>query len=121
MRDLAFAGMLVPLLALAAARPFVGVLAWSWISFMNPHREGYGFAVTMPWAMLTFLVTVFGCVIAREPKRPAINAVTVLLLVFAVCVTVTTVSGIGPREQAWAMWDRVLKVLAGLLLTAAFL
>lgn len=121
MRDLAFAGMLVPLLAMAVARPFVGVLVWSWISFMNPHREVYGFAQTMPWAMLTFLVTVFGCVLAREPRRPAINGVTVLLLVFAALITLTSFTGIGPVEPRWYMYDRVIKILAGLLLTASLL
>ncbi len=121
MRDLAFAGLLVSLLAIAAARPFVGVLLWSWISFMSPHREVFGFAQTMPWAMMTFLVTVFGCIIAREPRKPAINGVTVLLLVFAVLITLTSLTGIGPPEPRWYMYDRVIKILAGLLLTASLL
>jgi probable O-glycosylation ligase (exosortase A-associated) len=121
MRDLALAGVLVPLLAMAAARPFVGVLVWSWISFMSPHREVYGFAQTMPWAMLTFVVTVFGCFVAREPKRPAINAVTVLLMAFAVCITVTSLVAIGPSQAVWKEWDRTIKVIAGLLLTASLL
>jgi probable O-glycosylation ligase (exosortase A-associated) len=121
MRDLAFAATLVSLLALAAARPFVGVLVWCWIGFMNPHRECWGFAVSMPWAMLTFLVTVFGCVVAREPKRLSLNAVTVLLAVFGVCITLTSIIGITPAEQRWQMWDRTIKVLAGLLLTSAML
>jgi putative inorganic carbon (HCO3(-)) transporter len=121
MRDLAFAATIVPLLALAAARPFVGVLVWCWIGFINPHREGWGFVVSMPWAMLTFLVTVFGCVVAREPKRLSLNAVTVLLAVFGVCVTVTSIIGITPPDQRWQMWERTIKVLAGLMLTGAML
>lgn len=121
MRDLALAGILVPLLAMAAARPFVGILVWSWISFMNPHQEVYGFAGSMPWAMLTFLVTVFGCVVAGEPRRLALNAVTVLLMLFGACITVTSILTIGDASQTWKMWDRVIKVLAGLLLTASLL
>lgn len=121
MRDLALTGVLVALLALAVARPFVGVLVWSWISFMNPHQEAWGFAQTMPWAMMTFLVTVFGCIVAREPKRPAVNAVTVLIAVFAACITITSLVAIGPPEQVWKEWDRTIKVLAGLLLTASLL
>ncbi|WP_144299631.1 putative O-glycosylation ligase, exosortase A system-associated [Elioraea rosea] len=121
MRDLALSGVLVSLLALAAARPFVGVLVWSWISFMNPHREVWGFAQSMPWAMVTFLVTVFACFVAREPKRLALNAVTVLLVVFAFCITVTSLVAIGPSAQVWEGWNRTIKVLAGLLLTASLL
>jgi probable O-glycosylation ligase (exosortase A-associated) len=121
MRDLALASVLMLLLAMAAARPFVGVLVWSWISFMNPHREVWGFAQTMPWAMLAFVATVFGCFVAREPKRPAVNAVTVLLALFAVCITVTSVLALGPPEMVWSKWDRTIKMLAGLLLTASLL
>jgi len=121
MRDLALAGVLVALLALAVARPFVGVLAWSWISFMNPHQEGWGFVQTLPWAMMAFLATVFGCLVAREPRRFPTSALTILFVVFAVWITITSLAGIGPPEPRWNMWDLVIKVIAGLLLTAAML
>lgn len=121
LRSLVLSGVICMLLAIAVARPFVGVMVWSWISFMNPHREVYGFATTMPWAMLTFLVTVAGCVIAREPKRPAINAVTVPLVLFGAWATFTSLVGIGPPEPMWHMWDKVTKMIVGLLLTAAML
>jgi probable O-glycosylation ligase (exosortase A-associated) len=121
LRSLTLSGLICTLLAIAVVRPFVGVMVWSWISFMNPHREVYGFASTMPWAMLTFLVTVVGCFVAREPKRPAVNAVTVPLVLFGAWVTLTSLVGIGPPEPMWQMWDKVIKVIAGLLLTAAML
>lgn len=121
MRDIVLSATLMVLLALAAGRPFVGVLVWSWISFMNPHREGWGFATTMPWAMLAFLVTLFGYLASREPKRLPLNAVTVLIGLFAVWITITSLAGIGPPDTRWTLWDRVIKILAGLLLTAALL
>lgn len=121
MRDLALTGVLLGLLALAAARPFVGALVWSWISFMSPHREVWGFAQTMPWAMMAFLATVFGCFVAREPKRFQANAVTVLFIVFAVVITVSSLVGIGPPDPRWRMYDKTMKIIAGLLLTASLL
>jgi probable O-glycosylation ligase (exosortase A-associated) len=121
LRSLALSGLICTLLAIAVVRPFVGVMVWSWISFMNPHREVYGFAHNMPWAMLTFLVTIVGCFVAREPKRPAVNAVTVPLVLFGVWSTLTSLVGIGPPGPMWQMWDKVIKVIAGLLLTAAML
>jgi putative inorganic carbon (HCO3(-)) transporter len=121
MRDLGLSLMVTALLAMAVARPFAGVLAWSWISFMNPHKDVYGFAATMPWAMLAFVATVFGCVVAREPKRPAINALTVLLLLFGCWVTLTSLTALGPAAQVWWKWDRTIKTIAGLLLTASML
>lgn len=121
MRDLALAAVLIALLAMAAARPFVGVLVWSWISFMNPHREVWGFAQTMPWGMMALIATAFGCFMAREPKRPALNAVTVPMLFFAAHMTLTSFMALGPSDEVWRLWERTLKILIGLQLTAAML
>jgi probable O-glycosylation ligase (exosortase A-associated) len=120
-RDLFLAGTLVPLLGVAVFRPFVGVLLWSWISFMNPHRLTWGFATSMPWAVIIFCATAAGCVLAREPRRLRVNAVMVLMVMLMVCITLTSTAALGPAAQVWAKWDRTFKVLVGLLLTAALL
>jgi len=121
MRDLVFTAIMLGLLPLAAARPFVGVLLMSWISFMNPHQTLYGFATSMPWAMMAVCVTLLGCVIAREPRRPAVNAVTLLLLLFLACITLTSFAAIVPPERVWTKWEWAAKILIGLLVTAALL
>lgn len=121
MRDLFLAGTLVPLVGIAVFRPFVGVLLWSWISFMNPHRLTWGFATSMPWAVIIFCATAAGCVLAREPRRLRVNAVMLLMMLLMVCITLTSTVALAPAAQVWAKWDRTFKVLVGLLLTAALL
>lgn len=121
MRDAVFIALTGLLLLIALGRPFVGVLVWSWISFMNVHRLTWGMAQTMPWATLAFLATLVGCLMAREPRGFRPNALMVLLVVFAIGITLTTFTAIGPADQAWAKWDRTIKIIAGLLLTAALL
>jgi probable O-glycosylation ligase (exosortase A-associated) len=119
MRDLAFTALMIGLLGVAAGRPFVGVLLWSWISFMNPHQLLWGFASAQPWAAMVFAVTVFGCFVAREPKRLPINTVTVLMALLIIGITITSFAALGPPTEVWAKWDRTFKTLLGLLLTAA--
>jgi probable O-glycosylation ligase (exosortase A-associated) len=109
------------LLPLAFVQPFVGALIWCWISFMNPHREAWGFASTLPYAMICFVVTAMACVLAREPKRLELNAVTALLLVFAVCITLTTIAGIGIPDVMWRRWNATIKTIVGALLVASLL
>jgi probable O-glycosylation ligase (exosortase A-associated) len=121
MRDLALVSVVALLLALSVARPFVGILVWSWISFMNPHQDAYGFVKTMPLAMLAFVATMVGCLIAREPRRPAVNTVTVLLAALAFWVTLTSFTALAPPAAVWGKWDRTVKIIAGLLLTASML
>jgi len=121
LRDAVFIAAMLALLPLAAARPFVGVLLWSWISFMNPHRMVYGTASAMPLAAAVFCVTVLGCVLAREPRRLTLNGVTVLMLVLMGCFTVTTLTALGPAPAVWQRYELIQKMLLGLLLTASLL
>lgn len=121
MRDLAFILLMLGLLPLAAARPFVGVLLWCWFSFMNPHRELWGFAGTIPWAAIIFGVTVLGCFFAREPRVWRFNLVTWLTLALMAAITVTSITALAPPEDVWAKWDLTFKALLGLLVTALLL
>ncbi len=121
MRDLFFAAVMVGLLPVAVARPFVGIILWSWLSFMNPHQVVWGWAGGIPWAQITFLATVVGCVVNGEPKRLALNGVTVMLLAFMACATLTTLVAIAEPDELWAYWTRVFKVMLGLMLTASLL
>jgi probable O-glycosylation ligase (exosortase A-associated) len=116
-----FAELLV-LLPIALVRPFVGVLLWSWISFMNPHRLVYGgLGADLPWAMMTFVATMIGCVIAREPKRFPVNALTVLIGLFLIMISFTSMFALAPWVYVEGKWEAVFKVFLFLLVTAALL
>src|SRR5262245_15052453 len=52
MRDLHVTALIFASLPYIFKRPYVGVLVWTWISFMNPHRLTWGFAFNMPFAMI---------------------------------------------------------------------
>ncbi|WP_338663911.1 putative O-glycosylation ligase, exosortase A system-associated [Pararoseomonas sp. SCSIO 73927] len=121
MRDLLFVAVLAALLALAVARPFAGILLWSWISFMNPHRLVWGPASELPWAMSVFAATLIGCVAAGELRRPVWNAITVPLLALMACFTLTSAAAIGEPGAVWAKWEHTMKVLLVLLVTASML
>jgi probable O-glycosylation ligase (exosortase A-associated) len=112
-----FGGML----PLAFVQPFIGALLWCWIAFLNPHREVYGFAVNQPYAMIVFGVTVLACLVAREPKRFEANAVTVLLIVLAILITMTSFTSLAPPEATWNQWERTIKTILGALLVASLL
>jgi probable O-glycosylation ligase (exosortase A-associated) len=121
MRSYVFVAVYLGLLAPALVQPFLGALLWCWISFMNPHREVWGFATTLPYAVLIFGATLVACVLAREPKRIELNAVTVLLIVFAAIITFTSVMTIGPVEVTWRRWDATIKTIIGALMVAVLL
>jgi putative inorganic carbon (HCO3(-)) transporter len=122
MRSLALFCELAMLLPVTLVQPFVGVILWSWISFMNPHRLTYGgIALAVPWALAVFIATIFGCLVAREPKRFPVNAVTVLIIMFLVMISVTTCFAMAPWSDVIHKYSEVFKSFLFLLVTAALL
>lgn len=121
MRDYVFMLLMALLLLIAMARPFVGVLLWSWISLMNVHRLSWGPAAGQPWAMLAFAATLIGCVVAGEPRRPRVTAIMAMLMLFAVAITLTSFTALADPATVWNKWDRTFKIVVGLLLIAVLL
>ncbi len=122
MRSLLLGVDMFGLLGLTLTRPFVGVLLWSWISFMNPHQLVWGFATQVPWAMLTFLALLVGCVVAREPKRLPMTGVTVTMMLFMAGVTLTTAVAMSPEtDEVLGKFFWVIKIFTVILLTISLL
>ena len=55
MRDLFVAGVIFSLIPFIFWRPWYGILVWSWLAYMNPHRLTWGFAVDFPFSMVVGL------------------------------------------------------------------
>lgn len=121
MRSLAFFAEMLILLSVVTIRPFVGVLVWSWVSFMSPHKLLWGPASGLPWAMLTVAAIGVGCMTAREPKRIAWNQTTALIMAFMVCITLTSITAMSPMDEVFPKWSLVMKSFLVMLLTASLL
>ena len=121
MRDIAIFLVLLGTLPLAMARPFVGILLWSWMSFMNPHRITWGFATEMPWTMMIALATVMGCIIAQEPKRFPPGTTVKLIVAFLILTSITSLLALVPSDEMYGRWSLVSKIFIMLLLTLSLL
>jgi probable O-glycosylation ligase (exosortase A-associated) len=121
MRSLFLATLLSLLLLIALRYPFAGALAFGWISFMNPHQQVWGFASGIPWAFISIPILLVGCLIAREPKRLPVNAVTLCIVLFMAHITLSTVVAQTPSEETWDLWLRTIKIFFSVLVIAALL
>lgn len=72
-------------------RAFVGVLAWSWLSFMYPHRLVYGFATSFPFLDAVAGATILSGLFGRDQKRFPLHPVLVPFVMYALWVCLTTV------------------------------
>lgn len=92
MRDYVFVLFFVALIPVCVFRPFVGVLAWSWVSYFNPHEFTWGFARTLPVAEVVALATILGLLLTRKRKFPAWSRETALLIMLWVWFGFTTLN-----------------------------
>jgi probable O-glycosylation ligase (exosortase A-associated) len=113
---------LLVLLPVILVRPFVGVILFSWMSFMNPQRLVFGgIGTSLPWNVIIFFCIIVGCAAAREPKRLPINAVTVQIALFLILINFTTIFALAPWAVLEPRWELVSKIFLFLLVTAALL
>lgn len=109
MRGIIFSLLVIGALPLILKQPYIGILAWSWIGYMNPHRLVWGFASRLPWAMIVAVGTLVGLLLSREPKRFLWTPVTIVYLLFVLWMCLTTFFALAP-DAAWEEWDRMIKV-----------
>ncbi len=110
MRDIVVTLVIFSLIPLILSRPYIGVLVWSWLGYMNPHRLTWGFAYTMPFAMIVAVATLTALLMSKEPKRIPWTRETILLLVLIAWMFMTTVFSLYPWA-AWEQWDKVWRIM----------
>lgn len=116
MRGLLLIAIIFALLPVCVARPWLGILGWSWLGFMNPHRLTWGFAFNLPFAQMVALATIAGLLFTKA-RRPLPRTPEVYLL-FALWGTfLLSTLGAVYQEDAWGQFNKVSKILFMTLVT----
>lgn len=116
MRDIALALLIFGAIPFILTRPFVGLLVWSWLGYMNPHRLCFGFAYSFPWVMVIAIVTMLSLLVSKERKEVRFSPTVWLFLLFFAWTTVTTFFAAVPTS-AWQQWEVFGKILIMVLVT----
>lgn len=110
MRDLFLFIVIFGLIPFIFKRPALGVLVFTWISLMNPHRLAYGPAFDFPFAAVIAVVTLLALIISRERKYFPRTPMTIVLLMFSAWMTLTSFFALEP-DLVWREWNRVIKTM----------
>lgn len=110
MRDIALFLVIFSILPFVFKRPALGVLMFTWISLMNPHRLSYGAAFDFPFAALVAAVTLASLLFSKQPKSFPRTPVTIVLLMFCAWMTLTSFYALEP-DLVWREWNRVIKTM----------
>jgi len=109
MRDILVTTIIIGALLFVFKRPWVGIMLWTWLAYMNPHRQTWGFAYDFPFSLIVALVTITAFFFAREKKEMLWTRETVVLLLFIAWMFIATLFAFYP-ELAWVQWNKVWKI-----------
>jgi len=91
-------------------QPWIGVLVYSWISYMNPHKYAWGPVRSFPVALVVAGVTLIGMLSTKDRSRLTKDPATVLMVLLWVLFVVTTFFAFN-QQYAWSQLNKVSKIL----------
>ena len=109
MRDLLVLAIVIPAAIMALRRPWVGVLLWTWLSIMNPHRFSWGIAYEAPLAAITAGCTILGLLMTKDKQSPFQGTPVNIFVLLAAWITVSWLFGIDV-EGDYPQWSKVMKI-----------
>lgn len=116
MRDLILTLFIFATIPYIFSRPYIGVLVWSWLGYMNPHRLTWGFAYSMPFSQIIAVVTLLSVLFSKEKKDFPITPITVVLIIFIIYMSIGTIFAIYP-DRALEELIRFYKIQFVIFLT----
>ncbi|MCB1722108.1 MAG: putative O-glycosylation ligase, exosortase A system-associated [Chromatiaceae bacterium] len=120
MRDIIVTAIVLGALPWVIRHAWAGVLLWTWISIMNPHRLTWGFAYDAPFAAIAAGATLLALFTTKDPVRLPRTAVVKTLVAFILWMCVTTVFAMSLHESVLQL-SKVMKIQLMTLVALAVL
>ena len=120
MRDLLIITIVLGGSIAALRRPWIGVLVWTWLSLMNPHRFAYGMSYDAPLAAVAAITTLTGLLVTKDKSSPFIGAPVVWFVIFCAWITLSCLFGMAP-EGDYSQWNKVMKINLMVLVALALI
>ena len=119
-RDILVTAIVLGTLPFVLRHAYIGVLLWTWLSVMNPHKLAWGFATQMPFAAMAAGATLLSLITTRDKVRLPLAPPVLLLTVFLIWVSLTTALALDPGLSLIEL-ERVFKIQLMTLVAAAVL
>ena len=110
MRDYVLTAFIFAILPVCFIRPWLGIIAWYWLGIMNPHRNTWDFAYTMPFAMIIGGATLLGLLITKDRRPIPWSRELILVVILMLYFTFTSLFAWASTE-AWMQWGKVFKIV----------
>jgi putative inorganic carbon (HCO3(-)) transporter len=109
MRDLLVIAIVMAGCIASLRRPWIGIMLWTWLSIMNPHRYTYGIAYSAPLAATTVGFVMLGLLMSKDRETPLKGSPVTWLVCFIVWVNLSWLAGLDVGND-YDMWKKVMKI-----------
>jgi putative inorganic carbon (HCO3(-)) transporter len=111
LRNLYITGIYLAFLVVGVSAPFVLLLGYVWVDTFNPQFVVYGLLTDFPVSLVMALAVIVGYLFA-DRLFPMLTVTSVLMLIFAVWVTLSTALWAEVPDYAWMKWNWAFKNMA---------
>jgi len=111
MRDLVLLALLPVMLYTMAKRPFIAVGMWVWTALFFPNGWVYGAASLIRYNLLFAAAAILGYMATKPKPKVKLGSTGVLVLLFFLWTTISTVTGIGNSDVTFEIWSRFSKIV----------
>jgi putative inorganic carbon (hco3(-)) transporter len=111
MRGLYFSLIYALFFLLGVEAPFILTLGYVWVDTFRPHLVAFSFLREIPASMIMGAAALAAYFLLDRRHPPRLNSGIVLMILFAIWVTLTTTWAVAP-EAAWPKWDWASKTIA---------
>lgn len=108
MRDIVALPIFAALALYAIAHPWIGVMAWTWVSLMSPHRYAW-VASQLPIAAVIAAGTLLGIAISRDRRSFYLTPPSTVFILLMIWICVTFPFSLYP-DASYEMFTRVMKI-----------
>lgn len=111
---------ILSMVPMALIKPHIGVLLWSWISYMNPHRLTFGLAYDFQFLDVIAIATAVALLFSAEKKTVPSHPIMWLIVIYYLWTCLTTFLAVNP-EDAMEKWIKFSKIILFTLLSMILL
>ena len=115
MRDILLIAIVTAGCLASLRRPWIGIMLWTWLSIMNPHRYTYGIAYSAPLAAAAAVSILLGLLMTKERESPFKASPVIWFAIFMLWMTLSWLAGIDPAGD-YEQWKKVMKIDVMILL-----
>jgi len=120
MRDILVIAIVLAGCIASLRRPWIGIMLWTWLSIMNPHRYTYGMAYSAPLAAMAAASVLLGLLMSKERESPFKASPVTWMVVFMVWMTLSWLAGLDPVGD-YEQWKKVMKIDVFIIISLALL